>query len=127
MILLNFSHPLTPHHLEQVEVLAAQDLDQVINLQVQFDNSQPFIPQLEDLISQIPLSPEKLQSTPIVVNLPALNFISAMLLTELHGLMGYFPAILRLRLVPGSIPPSYEVAEVINLQNIREAARKNRY
>ena len=28
---------------------------------------------------------------------PALNFITAVLLAELHGRMGYFPAIVRLR------------------------------
>ena len=30
--------------------------------------------------------------------------------------MGYFPAIIRVRPVAGSTPPTYEVAEIINLQ-----------
>jgi len=45
------------------------------------------------------------------------------LLAYLHGLMGYFPAVIRLRPVEGSTPPQYEVAEVINLQAVREEAR----
>jgi hypothetical protein len=40
--------------------------------------------------------------------------------------MGYFPTILRIRPVPQSTPLRYEVAEVINLQSVRETARKLR-
>jgi hypothetical protein len=50
-----------------------------------------------------------------------------MTLAELHGRMGYFPPILRLRPVEGAIPPRFEVAEIINLQALRDAARKERY
>ncbi|MFN3763696.1 MAG: CRISPR-associated protein Csx15, partial [Anaerolineae bacterium] len=48
------------------------------------------------------------------------------LLAELHGRCGYFPAMLRVRPVPGSTPPRYEVAEIVNLQMLREEARKRR-
>ena len=37
------------------------------------------------------------------------------LLAELHGRCGYFPAHVRTRPVQGSIPPQYEVAEVMDL------------
>jgi hypothetical protein len=40
--------------------------------------------------------------------------------------MGYFPPLARLRPVEGSLPPRYEVAEVINLQQVRDAARRRR-
>jgi hypothetical protein len=40
--------------------------------------------------------------------------------------MGYFPACLRLRPIEGSVPPRYEVAEILNLQDIRNTARKKR-
>jgi len=40
--------------------------------------------------------------------------------------MGYFPTILRLRLVPESLPPRYEIGELLNLQEVRDAARKKR-
>jgi hypothetical protein len=55
-----------------------------------------------------------------------LNVIAVTLLAELHGRMGYFPAMLRLRPVTGSTPPRFEVAEIINLQTVRDRARSRR-
>jgi hypothetical protein len=52
--------------------------------------------------------------------------VAVVLLAELHGRMGYFPACLRLRPVEGSTPPRFEAAEVVNLQEVRNAARKRR-
>ncbi len=127
MILLNFSHPLTPAQLERVEALTGRRLERTVELQVQFDNERDFLPQLAELVARLPLSPQELQVEPILVNLPSLNYIAALLLAELHGRMGYFPPVLRLRLQPNSLPPSYEVAEILNLQAVREAARTNRF
>ncbi|HOH21459.1 MAG TPA: CRISPR-associated protein Csx15, partial [Anaerolineaceae bacterium] len=93
---------------------------------VQFDTTLPFAPQVEELVNHIPLTPRQLQTEPILVVLPALNFIAALLLADLHGRMGYFPAVLRLRPVPGSTPPAFEAAEILNLQQIRENARTTR-
>ena len=102
MHILNFAHPLTEAQLEQINLLVApQTADQVITLAVQFDTSQAFEPQLAALFKAIPLSVDELQSLPILVNLPSLNSIAAMLLASLHGRMGYFPSILRLRPKPG--------------------------
>lgn len=63
---------------------------------------------------------------PLLVVPPALNFAAFALLAELHGRMGYFPTVVRLRPVSGTTPPRFEVAEVINLQAIRDSARKRR-
>jgi hypothetical protein len=127
MILLNFSHPLTPEQIAQVERLSGQTVEQVISLAVQFDNDQPFLPQLQRLMAQLHLPAAVLQSAPILVNPPALNFITCLALAELHGRMGYFPPVLRLRPIPDSLPPRYEVAEILNLQAVRNEARKKRY
>jgi len=127
MIILNFSHPLTPEQLMQVESLTGQAVQQVIDLTVQFDNDQPFLTQLEDMLQGLSLTAETLQTEPLVVNLPSLNFIAALLLAELHGRMGYFPPVLRLRPAPGSLPLRYEVAEILNLQAVRDHARRKRY
>jgi len=48
------------------------------------------------------------------------------LLAELHGRCGYFPPCIRLRPAQGPVPPQYEVAEVLNLQAVRDAARQKR-
>jgi hypothetical protein len=126
MILINFSHPLTPDQVAQIEALAGQPVDDLIALPVQFDNDQAFLPQLQALAAGIPLSAEQLQTEAVLVNPPSLNFITALLLAELHGRMGYFPPVIRLRPLSGSLPPRYEVAEILNLQVVRDAARKTR-
>jgi hypothetical protein len=126
MILLNFSHPITPEQIERIEQLTGRQVEQVVDLPVQFDNDVSFIPQLEALIARVPLSAAEYQVAPLLVNLPALNFIAALLLAELHGRMGYFPAVMRTRPLPESLPPRYEVAEILNLQAVRERARAAR-
>ena len=127
MILLNYSHPLTPEQIARVEELTRQKVERVLNLPVQFDNNAPFLPQLDALMQALPLSPTELQSAAVVVNPPSLNFITALVLAALHGRMGYFPPVIRLRPVEGALPPRYEAAEVLNLQAVRDHARKERF
>jgi hypothetical protein len=126
MILLNFAHPLTPAHLAQVEALTAAAVDRVLDAPVQFDEQAPFAPQVRRLVAALEVTPAAWQTAPILVVLPSLNFISAALLAELHGRMGYFPPVVRTRPVAGSVPRAYEVAEILDLQQMREEARKAR-
>jgi hypothetical protein len=127
MILINFSHPITPEQCGQIEALLSLENElEIVDLAVHFDPQQPFEAQVGALLAQLPLNAKELQSEPILVNLPALNYIAALLLAELHGRMGYFPPVLRLRPVKGSLPPRYEAAEVLNLQAVREQARSQR-
>lgn len=126
MLVLNFSHPLTPAQLAQLEALVGAPVERVIAAPAQLDASRPFVPQVETLLASVPLTAEEWQTAALLVVPPALNFITAVLLAELHGRMGYFPPIVRLRLVADSLPPRFEVAEVINLQAVREDARLRR-
>ena len=126
LILLNYSHPITAEQMSQIETIARQKITQIISIPVQFDNVNPFQSQLQNLMTKMPLTTEQLQSMTILLNLPAFNIITALLLAELHGRMGYFPLILRIRPVPGSHPPRYDIAEIINLQSIRDGAREKR-
>ena len=126
MILLNFSHPLTSDHLQQIEALTGRKVERVIEIHSQIDPQQPLAPQVTALTDQAGLSPTEWQTLPLLVNPPSLNFIAVVLLAELHGRCGYFPAHLRLRSVQGSIPPQYEVAEVLDLQALRDVARRKR-
>ncbi len=127
MLLLNFSHPLTAEQTAQIEALAGQPISQVIAAPAQFDPQQPFSPQMAALLARIPLTPEAWQRDPILIVPPALNFIAVLLIAELHGRMGYFPPVARLRPVAGALPPRFEVAEVLNLQAVRDAARQQRF
>ena len=126
MILLNFAHPLTPAQLEQIQALTGEAVDEVIEIKTHFDNGQPFGPQLAALLEAVPLTPEAWQTAPLLVNPPAYNYVAVLLLAELHGRMGYFPACLRLRPVDDAVPPRFEVAEVLNLQKVRNGARGTR-
>ena len=126
LTILNFSHPLTEAQLARIRELTGEEDLRVVEIHTHFDNDQPFGPQLDDLLARIPLDARALQTEPILLVPPALNFITAMLLARLHGLMGYFPPIIRIAPVAGSLPPRYDVAEIIDLQAIRHAARATR-
>lgn len=126
MFILNFSHPITPAQAAQIEALTGQAIARTIDAPTHFDEQSPFAPQLADLLAQIDLSPAQWQSEPIVVVPPSLNFIAAILLAELHGRMGYFPLVVRTRPVSGAAPRRYEVAELLDLQQLREQARRQR-
>ena len=126
MILLNFSHPLTPAQIAQLETLTAQRVERVIEQMPQFNHTQPFMEQAHALVDVVGLSPQEWQSAPLVIVPPALNFIAVIVLAELHGRMGYFPTVARLRPIEGTPPPQFEIAEVINLQSVRDTARSQR-
>jgi hypothetical protein len=126
MLILNFSHPLTGEQVSAIEQRLGRSVERILPLPAQFDQQQPFVPQVEQLLSAVELSPEEWQSAPLLVVLPSFNAIAAVVLAELHGRMGYFPPIVRLRPVANALPPRYDVAEVINLQNVRDAARLKR-
>jgi len=126
MILLNFSHPITDMQLSQLTELMARAPTQIIDVKTHFDELLPFVPQVAAMMGEVPLTAEQWQGEPILVVLPALNFIIGVLLAELHGRMGYFPPIVRTRPIPNVLPRQFEVAEIIDLQSVRECARKTR-
>jgi len=72
------------------------------------------------------LTPQQWQTESILINLPSLNYSAVLLIAELHGRMGYFPPCVRLRPVKDALPPRFEVAEVLNLQAVRDGARRKR-
>ena len=126
MMLLNFSHPLTAEQIAQLEALAGAKVERVVDRPVEFDLGRPFVPQVVELVDSLGLSPTEWQTLPLLVNPPALNLIAVVLLAELHGRMGYFPTVVRLRPVDEGMPVRFECAELVNLQQVRANARKKR-
>jgi len=126
MILLNFAHPVTEEQKQQIEALTGRPLERVVEVRSQIDPQQPLVPQVVALADQAGLSLAEWQTLSLLVNPPALNFSAVTLLAELHGRCGYFPAHLRMRPVQGALPPRYEVAEIIDLQAMRDEARRKR-
>jgi hypothetical protein len=126
MILLNFAHPLTDEQRAQIEALTDQTLERVVDIPSQIDPQEPLAPQIAALADEAGLSSAEWQTLPIVVNPPALNFSAVVLLAQVHGRCGYFPPCVRLRPVPDSLPRQFEVAEILDLQAVRDEARQQR-
>ncbi len=126
MILLNFAHPLTPRQLDQLSALIGAPPDRIQDVRAQFDLQQPFPPQIVRLLDDLGIQPDEWQSGGWLLVLPSLNYAAAALLAELHGRIGHFPAILRLRPVAGALVTEYDVAEIINLEAVRAEARTRR-
>lgn len=126
MIVINFSHPFTEQQRAQIGELAGKPVSDVRDVTTRLDNNAPFAYQIAALIEAAGLDARAWQTKAILVNPPAFTPAATTLIAELHGRMGYFPPIIRIRPVPDSLPPEYEVAEIINLQAVRDAARKRR-
>jgi hypothetical protein len=122
MLLLNFTHPITD--AQRAHLTATLGVEPEIRpVTVQIDPAQPLAPQISALVDTLGLSAAAWQTTPMIINPPGYAPATAALLAELHGRSGYFPAILRLRPVVDTTPTVYEVAEIVNLQVVREQAR----
>src|SRR6266545_758482 len=115
MILINFSHPLTATQLAAIETLTQEKAAQFIDVKTHFNETQPYAEQARALVEAVGLTAAQWQQERLLINPPSLSAIAGLVLAELHGRMGYFPSIIRLRPVSGSVPPQFEVAEILNL------------
>jgi hypothetical protein len=127
MLLLNFAYPLTQAQIAAIEEKLSRKIDRVIHMSVFFDNQVSFIVQAEAIFKRDEIPWDLLMTTPVLVNLPSHNLIAAMILTVLHGHLGHFPAVIRLRPIENVVPTEYEVAEIIDLQQVRDVYRKQRF
>lgn len=126
MLLLNFGHPLTEGQLARIQELSGREIERIVTVSTHFDHTQPFAEQVRALLATVPLTAEQWQTVPLLINPPSLAPITAVLLAEIHGRSGFFPTILRLRPLANTVPPQFEVAELLNLQGVRDTARTRR-
>ena len=126
MLILNFAHPLTPEQRQQIEQLTSISIEEVRDISVHIDQEQALIPQVIELVNEIALTSEEWQSRVILINPPGYTPVALVLLAELHGRQGHFPAVLRIRPKQGAVP-TFEVAEILNLQEVRDQACQRRY
>jgi hypothetical protein len=125
MLILNFTHPLTSEQRVLIEALAGITIEEIRTIPVQIDEEKSLEAQIVYIVDAVGLSSEEWQTRPLLINPPGYAPATFVLLAELHGRIGHFPSLIRLRPIPGSVT-TYEVAELLNLQTIREAARKRR-
>ena len=126
MVLLNFAHPLTPAQIATIEQITGQSVTTIHTRTCHFANSNPFAQQITTLIDSLDLTTQTWQTKPFLIVPPSYAPAATTLLAELHGRMGYFPTLVRIRPIPDSLPPQFEVAELINLQALRTQARQTR-
>jgi len=126
MLILNFAHPLTDEQLARIKELTGQEIERIIVINSHIDPQQPLAPQIIAMADAAGLTSEEWQTLPILINPPSLNFSAVALIAELHGRMGYFPPCVRMRPVEGAVPLQFEVAEIIDLQAVRDRARRDR-
>src|ERR1022692_4156314 len=115
LTIVNFTHPLTDAQKGQIEELTGQAIERVLDKQAQFDPAHSFVDQVRCMVSAVSLSESEWQTLSLLVNPPSLSPIACLLLAELHGRMGHFPTIIRLRPKVDSNPVVYEVAELFSL------------
>ena len=125
MLIVNFSHHLTDRQVEQIKALAKAPVEEVRTVLARLDQAEPLEPQITAIVDATGLSSEEWQTRPLLINPPGYASAAFVLLAELHGRIGHFPSLIRLRPKTGTVT-SYEVTELLNLQTIREAARKRR-
>ncbi len=125
MLILNFTHPLTEEQRAQIEVLAHSSITEIRDIPVHIDQEASLPPQITAIVNSIGLSSEEWQTRHFIVNPPGYAPAAFVLLAELHGRIGHFPTLLRLRPKNGPIT-TYEVAELLNLQSIRDNIRRQR-
>lgn len=128
MIILNFSHPITEEQLARVAELAEMPAKEIYvhTAPVHIDQAQPLDVQVRAIVDGVGLTAEEWQTGELLINPPGYAPAAFVLLAELHGRIGHFPALIRLRPRSGAVT-TYEVAELLNLQAIREEARTRRF
>ncbi|MFN4190959.1 MAG: CRISPR-associated protein Csx15 [Pseudothermotoga sp.] len=126
MIVLNFSHYLTNKIIKQLEEKLGDDIQKIIDLDAKIDMERPLAPQISTIVDRVGFNSYEWQSLRFIVNPPSLNVSAMTLLAEIHGRCGYFPPIIRLKPLRDNAVVEFEMAEIINLQKVRNEARLKR-
>ncbi len=127
MILLNFSHPLTDAQIDKAESMLGQAIERVLEVPVQLEASAQFEPQIRRVIEETLARLDEGLLASVICCLPGHSEACAVLLAEWHGRFGAFPSVLRRCPVENSTPTRFEVAEIINLQSVRDRSRPLRW
>ena len=127
LTILNYSHPLTEEQRQEIERLTGWAIERVLDIPAQFDSDATFIAQGEALIAATPLDAGAWQSAPLLVNLPSLAPIAGVTLALILGRRGHLPSMLRLKPVRDGGVTAFAVAEIIDLDDLRNRARAHRF
>lgn len=85
MLILNFTHPLTPAQRAQIESLAHTTIEEIRAISVQIDQARSLAEQITAIVDAIDLTSEEWQTRPLMINPPGYAPAAFVLLAELHG------------------------------------------
>ncbi len=127
-LVLNFSsHLILPKQQQAIQKLLDWTTSEVIDARLgNVPETGNFVAALVNHIEKIDLLPNDWQTSQMVVMPAGYAPAWSVLLAELHGRLGYFPDVVRLRPAPTHADEKFEVAEVISLREIRGEARGKR-
>jgi hypothetical protein len=127
-LIINFSgHPVLPGQQKDIGQMMHWPTPEIINVSLgNVAEDHNFVSTIEKAVEKVALSPEEWQSTPIVVIAAGYSAVWSVVLAELHGRLGYFPDVVRLRPASTVSNEKFEVAEIMNLREIRHNSRDKR-
>jgi len=117
------THPLTDEQRDQIQQEGY--IEELIEYPVHLDAAGELQPQVENILEGIGLTLEEWSSKLIYLVLPGIAPGAAALLAYIHGLRGGFPKVIWIYQDPAD-HTHYIVAKIVNLQELRDAARKIR-
>jgi len=126
IVVLNLSaHPLTDKQRDQLQHLESAYIVEEVEIPAHFDPRGDVERQVKTVVEKIGFCIEEWSGAHIYVVLPGLAPAAAAVLAYFHGLRGGFPKIVWIYQNP-SDPTQYEIAQIINLQSLRDEARQLR-
>ena len=127
-LILNFSgHPVLAGHIATINTIREWPSSTVINVPVgTIKEDRKFVSNVLQVIENIDLSPEEWQTKNIVVIAAGYSTIWSVLLAGMHGRLGYFPDVALFRPTSGVAKEKFEVAEIMNLREVRHTSRHKR-
>lgn len=125
ILLLNYSHPLTEPQMDRLTALCGER-PELRDLAAQVDRNRPLAEVARELADSAGLSGDDWQTTPLLLNPPALAPVALALVAEIHGRSGSFPTMLNIRPIEDVIPTRFELGEVVDLRRLRDQARERR-
>ncbi len=125
MLIINFSHPITPQQLEQISdrLNVRKDKITVFEVPSQVDLDQPILPQVRQMMRRVEsrfYGEEVWTREDVLIVPPALNRSAIALAGELALRYSQLGSFLFFKPVPGSTPPRYEFAELLSWEQEQE-------